>query len=226
MGYFRFHRSKRILPGVRLNLAKNGPSVSLGVKGARVNVGPQGVRTTVGVPGSGLSYISRQSSGGKAKASRTASQAYPLAFMDAMSLAEKRAFVTAQLKGKSVPRLQAERLAFEEVIAGHTEPLSEPEQADFEWMRAQYHRAIVTKWRDFGFAFLAVVAATGSVPLAMETQNYSLLWAFIGVPIAFAISPPGRRSPFMLLAAILTAAGLFVVGVIALVIWILVVHPG
>jgi Protein of unknown function (DUF4236) len=223
MGYFRFHRSKQILPGVRLNLGKNGPSVSLGVKGAWMNVGPQGIRTTVGVPGSGLSYIFRQSSGGKAP--RTASQADPLAFMDAMNLAEKQAFFTAQLKGKSIPRLQAERLAFEEAIACHTEPLSEPEQADFEWMRAQYQRAIVTKWRDFGFAFFAVVVATGSVPLALDTQNYSLLWAFLVAPIAFAISPSGRRSPLMLLAAILIAAGIFVVGVIALVIWILAVRP-
>jgi Protein of unknown function (DUF4236) len=224
MGYFRFHRSKQILPGVRLNLAKNGPSVSLGVKGARMNVGPQGIRTTVGVPGSGLSYVFQQSWG--SKTSRTASQTDPLAFMDAMNLAEKQAFFTAQLKGKSIPRLQAERLAFEEAIACHTEQLSEPEQADFEWMRTQYQRAIVTKWRDFGLAFLAVVVAAGSVPLATETQNYSLLWAFFVAPIVFAISPPGRRSPLMLLAAILSTAGVFVIGVIALVIWILVVRPG
>jgi hypothetical protein len=65
MGYFRFHRSKQILPGVRLNLAKTGPSVSLGVPGARVNLGPRGARTTVGLPGSGLSYITRSNSGGK-----------------------------------------------------------------------------------------------------------------------------------------------------------------
>lgn len=173
MGYSRFHRSRQILPGVRLNLSKSGPSVSLGVKGATMNVGPQGVRTTVGVPGSGLSYISRQSWGGKA--SKIASQADPLAFMDAMDPAEKQALFTAQLKGKSIPRLQAERLAFEEAIAAHTEPLSVAEQADFEWMRAQYQQAIVTKWRDFGLAFLATVVAMGSVPLATETQLFTAL---------------------------------------------------
>ncbi len=104
MGYFRFHRSKQILPGVRLNLAKSGPSVSLGVKGARVNVGPQGVRTTVGVPGSGLSYISRQSSGGKAKASRIASQADPLAFMDAMSSCRETGILHRPTEGQIRPK--------------------------------------------------------------------------------------------------------------------------
>ncbi len=57
MGYFRFHRSLKLIPGVRLNLSKTGASVSLGVRGARLNLGPRGVRTTVGIPGSGLSYI-------------------------------------------------------------------------------------------------------------------------------------------------------------------------
>lgn len=63
MGYFRFHRIIKMLPGVRMNLSKSGPSFSFGVKGARVNVGPKRVRTTVGVPGSGLSYIHEEGRG-------------------------------------------------------------------------------------------------------------------------------------------------------------------
>lgn len=53
---FRFHRSIRILPGVRVNIGKRGASVSVGVRGAHVTVGPTGTRTTVGVSGTGLSY--------------------------------------------------------------------------------------------------------------------------------------------------------------------------
>jgi hypothetical protein len=104
MGYFRLHRSKQILPGVRLNLAKTGPSVSLGVVGARVNVGPQGVRATVGLPGSGLSYIVKSNLGGKAgKSASIAASSDPMPFMDTMSIGEKQALVIAQLKGKSIP---------------------------------------------------------------------------------------------------------------------------
>jgi hypothetical protein len=61
MAYLRFHRRLKLLPGVRLNLAKTGPSLGLGTNGAMLNVGPMGIRTTVGIPGSGLSVISRRS---------------------------------------------------------------------------------------------------------------------------------------------------------------------
>jgi hypothetical protein len=53
---FRFHRSIKLLPGVRLNFGKRGISASIGVRGAHVTYGPSGTRTTVGLPGSGLSY--------------------------------------------------------------------------------------------------------------------------------------------------------------------------
>jgi hypothetical protein len=50
----RFHRSIRIVPGVRINLARRGASLSLGRIGATVNLS-RGTRTTLGIPGSGLS---------------------------------------------------------------------------------------------------------------------------------------------------------------------------
>lgn len=53
---FRFRRSVKILPGIRLNFGKRGISTSIGVRGAHVTFGKTGVRTTVGLPGSGLSY--------------------------------------------------------------------------------------------------------------------------------------------------------------------------
>ena len=54
---FRFRRSVKILPGLRLNLGKKSASVSAGVRGAHVTLRPgHKVRTTVGLPGTGLSY--------------------------------------------------------------------------------------------------------------------------------------------------------------------------
>jgi hypothetical protein len=53
---FRFRRSFKLLPGIRLNLGKRGISTSIGVRGAHVTFGASGTRTTVGLPGSGLSY--------------------------------------------------------------------------------------------------------------------------------------------------------------------------
>jgi uncharacterized protein DUF4236 len=56
MGW-RFHKSVKIAPGVRLNLSKRGPGLSFGGRGMRYSVGPGGRRTTVGIPGTGLSYV-------------------------------------------------------------------------------------------------------------------------------------------------------------------------
>lgn len=54
----RFRRSVKIVPGVRLNVSKTGPSLSIGGRGATVNFSKRGTRTTVGIPGTGLSVAS------------------------------------------------------------------------------------------------------------------------------------------------------------------------
>jgi hypothetical protein len=53
---FRFRRSIKLFPGVRINLSKTGTSVSIGKPGATINIGHGRTTTTVGVPGTGLSY--------------------------------------------------------------------------------------------------------------------------------------------------------------------------
>lgn len=55
---FRFRRSFKIVPGVRLNLSGSGASVSLGPPGLHYTIGPRGTRTTLGLPGSGVSWTS------------------------------------------------------------------------------------------------------------------------------------------------------------------------
>jgi hypothetical protein len=59
---FRFRKSIKLLPGIRINLSKSGISTSVGVPGATVNFSDKGTRTTVGIPGTGLSYSERSSS--------------------------------------------------------------------------------------------------------------------------------------------------------------------
>jgi hypothetical protein len=54
---FRFRKSIKIAPGVRLNVSKGGTSWSIGRRGATLNVGGKnGPRATGGIPGTGLSY--------------------------------------------------------------------------------------------------------------------------------------------------------------------------
>ncbi|WP_407114792.1 DUF4236 domain-containing protein [Bradyrhizobium sp. LMG 9283] len=57
---FRFRRSFKIIPGVRLNVSGSGASVTLGPRGLHYTVGPRGTRTTIGLPGSGVSWTSYQ----------------------------------------------------------------------------------------------------------------------------------------------------------------------
>ncbi len=59
---FRFRRSVRLLPGLRLNLSRSGVSASVGTRGAWLTFGRNGTRTTVGLPGTGISYTTTSSS--------------------------------------------------------------------------------------------------------------------------------------------------------------------
>ena len=68
---FRFRRSIRIAPGIRLNLGKSGVSTSVGERGAHVTLGHGHTRTTVGLPGTGLSYTPRRRRAGDDAPRRT-----------------------------------------------------------------------------------------------------------------------------------------------------------
>lgn len=61
---FRFRRTKKILPGVRVNLNKGSASVSFGPRGFKHTISTSGKHTTtVGIPDSGLSWTGTK--GGK-----------------------------------------------------------------------------------------------------------------------------------------------------------------
>lgn len=68
---FRFRKSFKIAPGVRVNVGKKSIGISAGVKGARVSVNSSGRKTTtVGIPGTGLSYQKTEKIGGHAAADK------------------------------------------------------------------------------------------------------------------------------------------------------------
>ena len=55
---FRFRKSVKIAPGVRLNFNKNSTSVSIGGKGGRYTVNSNGRKTiSASIPGTGVSYV-------------------------------------------------------------------------------------------------------------------------------------------------------------------------
>ena len=71
---FRFRKSVKIAPGVRLNIGKKSVGISAGIKGARVSVNSSGRKTTtVGLPGTGLSYSKTEKIGGSKTSTRSSS---------------------------------------------------------------------------------------------------------------------------------------------------------
>ena len=55
---FRFRKSYRIFPGVRINLSKTGIGASLGFKGFRLTKRADGkIQKTFTLPGTGISYV-------------------------------------------------------------------------------------------------------------------------------------------------------------------------
>lgn len=64
---FRFRKSIKIAPGVKLNLNKKSVGVTAGVKGAHYTVNSKGKKTaTVGIPGTGISFSESTSTKKKA----------------------------------------------------------------------------------------------------------------------------------------------------------------
>src|SRR6478672_12337472 len=55
MGW-RFRKSFKVIPGLRLNLSRSGLSASIGGAPLTLNVGPHGFSGTESIPGTGISY--------------------------------------------------------------------------------------------------------------------------------------------------------------------------
>ncbi len=56
---WRFRKSFKVLPGVRLNISRHGMSTTLGSGAFSLNVGPRGVYRNVNIPGTGFSLRER-----------------------------------------------------------------------------------------------------------------------------------------------------------------------
>ncbi|MBX9599562.1 MAG: DUF4236 domain-containing protein [Bryobacteraceae bacterium] len=56
---WRFRKSFKLLPGIKLNLTSRGLSATIGASPFSVNVGPRGVYGNVSIPGTGVSARQR-----------------------------------------------------------------------------------------------------------------------------------------------------------------------
>jgi hypothetical protein len=49
-----FRKRIKIIPGIHLNIGKNGISTTIGVPGASINIGKNGTYLNTGIPGTGI----------------------------------------------------------------------------------------------------------------------------------------------------------------------------
>lgn len=62
---FRFRKSIKLMPGVRINFSKTGIGASVGFKGFRLTKRADGrVQRTVSIPGTGISHVDSHAAGG------------------------------------------------------------------------------------------------------------------------------------------------------------------
>ncbi len=65
---FRFRKSFKIAPGIRVNIGKKGfSSIGIGPRGASMSIGSQGTHANVGISGTGLSLRHRLDDGGNTR---------------------------------------------------------------------------------------------------------------------------------------------------------------
>lgn len=65
---FRYHRSVKLLPGLRMNFSKSGVGFSAGFAGYHVSRSPNGrTRRTISIPGTGMSWISSSTNPGSSR---------------------------------------------------------------------------------------------------------------------------------------------------------------
>ena len=123
---FRFRKSVKIAPGLKLNLSKSGGSLSIGGRGATVNLSNRGVRSTYGIPGTGLSYVT-QTSSGKTKQNTTSSVANRSAYKELLKQQKE------QEKQKLLQEAEEVHSIFQTKIDSLANILRDREKQSFNW---------------------------------------------------------------------------------------------
>ena len=159
---FRFRRTLKIVPGVRLNLSRSGPSVSFGPRGLHYTLGLKGARTTVGIPGSGLFWTEYQPySSGSPPSSEQSPRLVPNRVPDSSASKENVA--------------SFESSTIEELVAGSTSELAPILNAARRQIR--FHLVVLVLL----FAILVTELAINAPP---PTIAVTIILGFVAWPLA------------------------------------------
>lgn len=145
---FRFRRSVKLFPGVRVNLSRGGASLSLGGPGATINLSPRGSRATFGMPGTGLSYSAPLFRPQTDPGSRRAGSSVPIRSTQQLvdAVANPRSTVVYQGSGR---RLSAQQLTaqYRKLAEGEARGRAQAEVSRIEAELVQ----LLNLWRDLAY---------------------------------------------------------------------------
>ena len=201
---FRFRRSVKLFPGVRMNLGLRGASLSVGGRGHSMNFSGRGIRSTVGIPGTGLSYTSSMSArSGRAPSRRqleAAARRAAIAARHDAAVAEVEAAEAALDESLNAWRLVPD-LPATEVYRAATKPRPyevrdvPPSPPDPDEERAALRReagaevraAHRAPWATAGLSVLAVGAALTVATVLAAVSGHgaaiaSVVWAVVVIP--------------------------------------------
>lgn len=162
---FRFRKSVKLMPGVRLNIGARGISTTIGARGCSVNLSSRGAYLNTGIPGTGISHRERVGGSSRARAPQPAPT-------DALPASPARA-VAYQIPVVPSPLAQPQRAPVRDSEAGHLQSLinilKTRERADYVWREVfSPVRLERPRFAAPAFAFdpiAAHAAATGETPL-------------------------------------------------------------
>ena len=181
----RFFKRIRLLPGVSLNLSKSGASLSFGPRGAKVTVGPRGIRKTVGLPGTGISYTTQRSWGGKKAAPQKPPTVDPAAalepgFFERLTMSDSEQALLAGLQELLRADEAAAFARFSEsdrpdaaFLAGFLAlAAGDAEQAESFLLRAlRQEQELGSNFARYGLSLELELAVTGTITAAIERPS-------------------------------------------------------
>ncbi len=145
---FRFRRSVKLFPGVRVNLSRGGASLSLGGPGATISLSSRGSRATFGLPGTGLSYSAPLFRPQTDPGRRSASSSVPIRSTQELAdaVANPRSTVVYRGSGR---RLSAQQLTaqYRKLAEGEARGRAQAEVSRIEAELVQ----LLNLWRDLAY---------------------------------------------------------------------------
>jgi hypothetical protein len=192
---FRFRKSFKLAPGVRVNLGKRGASLSLGGRGITTNLSSRGVRQTFAIPGSGMSWSKTYSSGaatrranaGIARAQRETQYEEALREVEAAE-SKIRDVVEAWRKMPDIPEHAVIEMALQpRPYSAIPEPLFPDLKVQEQTLRKQARREVAARY-SMRPLYIALATLVGGFVLTGVTDEGAFgALAVLGVPIYLSV---------------------------------------